>query len=160
MNKVIISVLLAGVIFSASVFAGDGASCPAKQLVITAKLTEIPGTGEFTNYPKSSVYYYHIDVLRYEVVKVLQGDYDEEIIMVGQYIPLVARAKIKDKMDKYVDGDLEEFRAGDIHQLTLDMPIKKYYDRDDAVFDDYFDDEEGDRYYALRTDLVTKKGEK
>lgn len=148
------------VVLSLTVHAGDlqkntkKDACSVNRLVVIAKLSEIPGAGEFTAYPKNSIYYYHIDILRYEVIKVLKGSYDEEIIMVGQYIPLVAREKIKDDMDPFVDGDVIEFKAGDVHKLVLEMPITKYWEREDAIFDDYFDDEEGDRYYALRTDLI------
>lgn len=147
--------LVAGII-TYTLFAEEN-KCSADKLVITATFVEIPGTGEFPDYPKGSVYYNHVAILKYEVEEVHNGTYDEDIIMVGQYMPRLARAKINDKMDKYVDGDLEKFAPGDCHRLVLDKPIKKYWDRDDAVFDDYFDDVEGDRYFALRTDRVKKK---
>jgi hypothetical protein len=156
MKRLILTIIaLITCIVTYTLFA-EGNKCPTDRLVITAKFTEIPGTGEFPKYPKGSVYYNHVAILKYEVEEVHNGDYDEDIIMVGQYMPRLARSKIKDKMDQHVDGDLEKFEPGDYHKLVLDKPIKKYWDRDDAVFDDYFDDEEGDRYFALRTDLAKK----
>lgn len=145
---------LSGMLFHVS--AGDEKVKKDTGLVVMAKLTEIPGTGEFPKYPKGSVYYNHVCVLRYEVIKVLKGKYKDKIIMVGHYMPRFPRSGIKDKMDKYVDGNLKQFKPGDIHKMVLDKPISKYWDREDAIFDDYFDDEEGERYFALRTDLVKK----
>jgi hypothetical protein len=127
---------------------------PETTLIVVAKLVEIPGNGEFPNYPKTSVYYNHVAILKYEVAQVLKGEFKEKTIMVGQYMPRLARAKIKDKMDTFVDGDLEVFKPGETHRLVLGSPIQRYWDRDDAVFDDYYDDEEGVRYFALRTDAA------
>jgi hypothetical protein len=125
---------------------------PETTLIVLAKLVEIPGNGEFPNYPKNSVYYNHVAILKYEVVQVLKGKFAGKTIMVGQYMPRLARDKVKDQMDPFVDGDVQEIKAGNVHRLVLGTPIKKYWDRDDAVFDSYYDDEEGDRYFALRTD--------
>jgi hypothetical protein len=150
--KPVLCLLLLSLIFTTALPAAETAVKPETTLVVLAKLVEIPGNGEFPNYPKSSVYYNHVAILKYEVVQVLKGEFKDKTIMVGQYMPRLARAKIKDKMDALVDGDLEALKAGDTHRLVLGTPIKRYWDRDDAVFDDYYDDEEGVRYFALRTD--------
>lgn len=133
---------------------------PETTLMVIAKLVEIPGNGEFPNYPKNSVYYNHVAILKYEVVQVLKGQFAEKTIMVGQYMPRVPRDQIKDKMAPYVGGDVQVIKAGDLHKLVLSYPIKKYWDRDDAVFDSYYDDEEGERFFALRTDMYQDPNKK
>jgi hypothetical protein len=151
----LVSILSIFILAPLTVYSQDGPN--GDRIVVIAEFVEIPGTGEFPNYPKNDIYYNHIRILKYDVIKVLEGTYDKETLMVGQYMPTFPRNKIKDKMDKYVDGDLEKFVPGETHKIVLDAPISKYWDRDDAVFDDYFDDEEGDRYFALQTDLVKKQ---
>lgn len=138
--------------FTALIAFGAETKAPSGSLIVIAKLVEVPG-GKFPQYPKNSVYYNHVAILKYEVLKIVKGDYDGSTIMVGQYMPTIPRDQVKDNMDKVVNGNAKELRAGDLHRLVLDKPISKFWDRDDAVFDGYFDDEEGDRYFALQTDI-------
>jgi hypothetical protein len=150
MRVFIISLLLFGFIALTAV---GGESKPVKgTLEIVAKLVEIPG-GKFPDYPKNSVYYNHVAILKYKIVKIVKGTYPDSTIMVGQYMPTIPRDQIKDKMDSVVSGNVKQMKAGDLHRLILDKPISKHWDREEAVFDSYFDDEEGDRYFAIKTDM-------
>ena len=89
--------------------------------------------------------------MKYRVLAVEKGKYEGKDILVGHYNPLIPRKNVKDKMDKYVDGDVEKFEVGGKHRLVLVMPIDKVWN--DAVEDEYFDVED-DKYYALRTDTI------
>lgn len=115
-------------------------------LVIVARLIEIAG-----NYPPNDNYDY-VFIMKYRVLRVVKGSYTEKEILVGHYNPRFSRSKIKDKMDKYVDGNVEKFKEGLKHRLVLVTPIDRVWK--DAIEDDYFD-EEVDKYFALRTDLIT-----
>lgn len=114
-------------------------------LVIVARLIEIPG-----KFAPNDLYNY-VYVMKYRVIKVNQGKYIKKEILVGHYNPLIPRKKIKDKMDAYVDGDVEKFEVGAKHRLVLVTPIETAWN--DAVEDDYFDSDL-EKYYALKTDHV------
>jgi len=117
-------------------------------LIINARLLEIPGT-----FPPNDLYNY-VYILKYRILKVVEGSYREKEIFVGQYNPLIARTAIKDKMKNVVDGNVKKFSVGDKHILTLIKPIDKVWA--EAIEDEYFDDE-SDKYYALKTDRLKKK---
>jgi hypothetical protein len=112
-------------------------------LVITARLTEIPGA-----FAPNDLYNY-VYIMKYRVVKVLRGSYSGEEILVGHYNPLIPRKQIHDKMARYAAGDVVNFRTGDINTLTLIRPIERIWK--DAVEDEYFDSDLA-KYYALRAD--------
>jgi hypothetical protein len=110
-------------------------------LVIRARLLEIPGT-----FPPNDLYNY-VYVMKYRVLDVKQGAYDGREILVGHYNPLIPRKQVSDKMDAFVDGDIEEFQEGDKHELVLVTPIAKVWN--EALEDEYFDSQD-DKYYALK----------
>ena len=114
-------------------------------LVITARLIEIPGT-----FPPNDLYNY-VYIMKYRVIKVEKGAYTKKEILVGQYNPLIPRDKIKDKMDKYVDGDVKKFEVGAKHRLVLITPIEKVWS--EQIESDYFDSED-EQYFALKTDIL------
>ncbi len=116
---------------------------PQDALVIIGRLEEIPGT-----FPPNDLYNY-VYIMKYRVIEVKQGSLEKKEILVGHYNPRIPRQQIRDKMDQYVDGSLEEFEEGDRHRLTLAEPISNYWDG--ALEDEYFDDEQT-KYYALRVD--------
>lgn len=112
-------------------------------LIVEARLIEIPGT-----MPPNDLYNY-VYILKYKVIKVIQGKLDSKEILVGQYNPLQARNAIHDKMDSKVDGNTRYFKAGAKHTLTLTQPLTTIWN--EAVEDEYFDDD-SIRYFALKTD--------
>jgi hypothetical protein len=116
-------------------------------LIVNARLIEIPGT-----FPGNDLYNY-VYIMKYRISAVIKGKYTEKEILVGQYNPLIPRAKIKDKMDQYVDGNVEKFEVGAVHKLTLIRPMDSIWK--DAVEDEYFDSDLP-KYFALRTDVSAK----
>ena len=125
---------------------GQGEETPEAKLEITGKLVEIPG-----KFPPNELYDY-VYILKYDNIKVIKGEYKGKTILVGHYNPRIPRTKIKDKMNKVIKGTLKKFVKGDTHKMILGVPLEDFWD--DAVIDEYFDDDEGDRYFAVTTDLV------
>ena len=114
-------------------------------LVVTALLAEIPG-----KFAPNDLYNY-VYIMKYKVLKVEKGTYAEKEVLVGQYNPLIPRAKIKDKMDPLVNGNADQFKVGVKHRLKLLTPISAVWN--DAIDDDYIDSEL-DKYFALQTDII------
>ena len=134
--------------FSMASWGEQKASQPEKgssqnTLKVVGRLVEVPGT-----MPPNDLYNY-VYILKYRVLKVVEGKYTAREILVGQYNPLIPRDKIKDKMDSLVEGDVSQFKPGDKHELVLAAPLEKYWP--EAVEDEYFDETQV-RYFALRTD--------
>ncbi len=110
---------------------------------VTAQLTEVPA-GPF---PSNDLYNYAY-VFRYKVLHVHRGKIDGDTIFVGQYNPLKARAKAEDQDSGKVGGDVEQFRAGDIHRLALEAPLDQQWMG--GIVDKYFNIK-GTRYWAIWT---------
>lgn len=111
-------------------------------LIVDARLIEIPGT-----MPPNDLYDY-VYVMKYRVMKVENGQYDNKEILVGHYNPLIARRLIKDAMKSFVNGTVEKFQRGAKHKLVL-VPLENVWN--DAVENEYFDSELP-VYFALRAD--------
>lgn len=114
-------------------------------LVLTARLIEIPG-----KFAANDLYNY-VYIMKYRVMKVEQGAYAGQEILVGHYNPLIPRKQITDKMARFAAGSLVKFNTGDIHRLVLITPVERVWK--DAVEDEYFDSDL-EKYYALKVDLV------
>jgi hypothetical protein len=132
---------------SASETPAAGLSVPAKppvegELVVTARLVEIPGS-----FPANELYNYAY-VMKYQVLKVIQGTYADSVILVGHYNPRLSREEIKDEQDSKVGGNVKSFQVGDTHYLVLSQLDGVFTG---AVEDDYFK-EKRPRYWALWTD--------
>lgn len=112
-------------------------------LIITARLTEIPGT-----FAPNDLYNY-VYVMKYRIISVEKGTYDGKEILVGQYNPLIPRKQIKDRMDEFVNGTAEAFEEGVKHRLVLITPIESVWN--EAIEDEYFDSDL-QKYFALETD--------
>jgi hypothetical protein len=132
---------------AATAKAAPAKAAPAKAktdtLVIIGRIIEIPG-----KFPPNDLYNY-VYIMKYRVVKVVKGAYEGKEILVGEYNPLIPRSQIKDKMDKFVDGDVQKFEIGAKHKLVLLSPIGSVWT--EAIEDEYFDSDM-QKYYALRTD--------
>ena len=113
-------------------------------LEVTARLVEIPG-----KFPPNDAYNY-VYVMKYRLISVVRGSYEEKELYVGHYNPLIPRKLIKDKMDNVVDGTVEEFKIGDKHQLKLVEPIEDFFDQKE---DEYYDTELP-KYFAVKADLL------
>jgi hypothetical protein len=109
------------------------------KLVLIAEVADIPG-----QFPANDLYNYAY-VMKYKVVRVLQGSYAEPEILVGHYNPRIARDEIKDEQDAKVGGDVTSFQKGDAHYLVLN-PLDGEWTG--AVEDEYFNDKRP-RWWAL-----------
>lgn len=107
-------------------------------LVVEARLEEMPGP-----FPANDLYDY-VFIMKYRVVKVLRGAYDDSLILVGHYNPRLARAEVEGAMDSLVDGNLTSFQPGDVHRLAL-QGLDSVWTQ--AVEDGYFRDARP-RYFA------------
>lgn len=126
---------------------GQGAAAHAKppvegEIVLTAQVEEIPGS-----FPANDLYNYAY-VMKYKVLKVIQGSYGDPDILVGQYNPRLAREEVKDEQDAKVGGNVKSFAVGDVHYLVL-SPLDGLWTG--SVEDDFFKDKRP-RYWALWTD--------
>jgi hypothetical protein len=155
-------VLIVGILFIAQINAKShaavskkhmsptGAECVAIKhsdtLVVIGRVAEIPSA-----FPSNGLYNY-IYIMKYRIVKVVQGTYTGKTILVGQYNPLIPRDQIKDNMDKYVGGNVKKFIVGDMHRLVL-IPIDSKWQQ--SLVDDYFDSDM-QKMYALKTDVAAK----
>ncbi|MDQ3003045.1 MAG: hypothetical protein M3Y08_17505 [Fibrobacterota bacterium] len=124
-----------------------GSNIPAKppvegELVITAKVLNIPGS-----LPANDLYSYAY-VMKYQVLKVVQGSYPDTEILIGHYNPRMARSEVKDEQDPKVGGNVKSFQVGDVHYLVL-SPLDGTWTG--ATEDDYFK-EKRPRYWALWAD--------
>ncbi len=114
-------------------------------LVVTARLTEIPG-----KFAANDLYDY-VYVMKYRVLSVVKGTCEGKEILVGHYNPLISRKLIKDKMNALVDGTVERFAVGAKHRLILIEPIERVWDG--AIEDEYIDTELK-KYFALKADIA------
>ena len=114
-------------------------------LVVKARLLEIPGT-----MPPNDLYNY-VYIMKYRILSVEKGEYSEKEILVGHYNPLQSRSQIDDKMDPFVNGDVQKFEPGAQHLLKLVAPIECVWK--DAVEDDYIDIE-STKYFAVSADII------
>lgn len=116
----------------------------AGDLVLTAELLEIPGP-----FPANDLYNYAY-VMRYKVLRVIQGQYADGDILVGHYNPRLARGEVKDDLDGKVGGNARTFQVGDVHYLVLNGLDETW---SGALEDDYFKDRRR-RYWALWADRL------
>ncbi len=113
---------------------------------VTARLTEIPAGGIF----QRDLYNYAM-IMRYEVLKSGPGAPPAgAVLFVAHYNPWKPRAQAADKRVPGVGGTLEKFTAGDTHRLTLLPHLDEQYIG--ALSDRYFEQHQGDAWWALRTD--------
>jgi hypothetical protein len=113
---------------------------------VTAKLVEI--RGELPNIPL----YDYAFVFKYEVLKVHRGSVAPKVIYVAHYNPLKSRTAAADARSGAIGGDVEMFRAGDVHRMALNFPIDDHYMG--GVVNRYFDDGVKEIHWAVWTNRV------
>lgn len=114
---------------------------------VTARLVEIPGP-----FPPNDLYNYAY-VFRYRVLQVHRGKVEGNEILVAQYNPLKPRASVQDDGSGKVGGNLQSFRAGDVHRMALEAPVDQYWMG--GIIDKYFN-QSGVRYWAAWTNLESR----
>ena len=133
---------------------GEDPNVTAKgSLEITAQLLEI--RGEFPNLPN----YNYAFVMQYNVLEVQRGKIDGETIFVAHYNPHKPRSAAADARAEGIGGNLDQFAAGDLHRMALEVPIDDYYMG--GIVDRYFDEKKARQstepiYWAVWTNRVVK----
>jgi hypothetical protein len=117
----------------------------AKEVKVKARLTEVSGS-----FPPNDLYKY-VYVFKYQVLSVEEGELSDQEILVAQYDPRTPRTQVQDSMDSLVNGNVQEFRAGDKHILRLKQPLESFWQG--AVEDEYFDDERL-RWFAVESNKL------
>lgn len=115
---------------------------------VTAKLIEIPG-----EFPPNKLYDYAY-VLKYQVLKVHRGQVQGDTMLVGHYNPLKTRAKAADKRVEGIGGNLQRFKAGEIHRMALEPSIDDAYMG--GILNEYAEKEKGPIFWGVWTNLVTQ----
>ena len=128
---------------------GDGSGgnvSTAGTAEVTAKLVEI--RGELPNIPL----YDYAFVFKYEVLKVHRGNVAPKVIYVAHYNPLKSRTAAADARSGAIGGDVEMFRAGDVHRMALNFPIDDHFMG--GVVNRYFEDGVKEIHWAVWTNRV------
>lgn len=113
---------------------------------VTARLVEIPDGAIF----ERDLYDY-ATILKYEVLKVHRGQVSSNVIYIGQYNPFKPRREAADRRVTQIGGNLEEFRAGQVHHLALAVPIDDHYMG--GIVNKYFGQAAEPLYWAVWTNL-------
>ena len=153
--KLITAIVVTIILGTVMVYAGDSATEKNAKtatiaqnkndtLIVQARLIEIPGT-----FPPNDLYNY-VYVMKYRIIKVIKGSYQEKEILVGHYNPRISRNDIKDKMDPLVGGSVKQFKTGTKQRLVL-VSLEKGWN--DAVETEYFDSELP-VFFALTADTI------
>jgi hypothetical protein len=108
---------------------------------------EVRGT-----FPHNKLYDYAY-VMKYRVIEVHRGNVEGKEIYVGHYNPLKPRATVADKFVKDVGGNVDGFRAGDVHRMALDEPLGELFMG--GIIDKHIK-EPGVRYWATWTEWCTQ----
>ncbi len=95
----------------------------AGRFEITARLVELPG-----KFLANDGLYNYAFVLKYDVLKVHRSDGRvASTVYVAHYNPRKTRASVADEFYSELGGNLERFRAGDLHRLALELPWDEHY---------------------------------
>ncbi len=126
----------------------DEAVAAHGSIEVTARLIEIPG-----EFPPNKLYDYAY-VLKYQILKVHRGQLSGDTVLVGHYNPLKPRAKAADKRVEGIGGNLQRFKAGDVHRMALEPSIDEAYMG--GTLNEYAEKEKGPVRWAVWTNLVTQ----
>lgn len=116
---------------------------------VTARLVEVPRGAIF----QRDLYHY-ATVLEYEVLQVHRGKLDLPRILVGHYDPWKPRWKAADDRVRGIGGDLDAFRAGDVHRMALEASIDDHYMG--GIVNKYFETRTGPIHWAVWTNRVSQ----
>lgn len=98
---------------------------------VTARLVEIPEGAIF----KRDLYDY-ATILKYEVLTVHRGQPASTNIYVAHYNPWKPRSEAADARAKNIGGSLDQFQAGQVHHLALEVPVEDFFMG--GIVDKYF----------------------
>lgn len=115
---------------------------------VTARLVEIRG-----EFPDNANYDYAF-VMKYETLQTHRGEVGSNVFYVGHYNPRKPRATVTDERVEEIGGNLEQFRAGDVHRMALELPIDDYFMG--GIVDKYFEEKSDPIYWAVWTNRVVE----
>ena len=113
---------------------------------VTARLVEVPEGAIF----KRDLYNY-ATILKYQVLKVHRGKLSGDVIYVGHYNPWKPRREAADPQVPNTGGNLQQFQAGQVQRLALDVPLD--YQFMGGLVNKYFGQDTGPLYWAAWTNL-------
>jgi hypothetical protein len=111
---------------------------------VTARLEEIPEGAIFER-----ELYNYATVLKYKVLEVHRGKVRGDTIYVGHYNPFKPRSKAADKRVKDIGGDLESFRAGQVHRMALEGSMLEHFTG--GILNKYSEEDTDPIYWAVWT---------
>jgi hypothetical protein len=114
---------------------------------VRAQLVEIPEGAIF----KRELYDY-ATVLKYKVLQVHRGEVKSGFIYVAQYNPFKPRRQAADARVQEIGGNLETFRAGQVHDLALEAPVEDHFMG--GLVNKYFGTSTDPIYWAVWTNLA------
>ena len=125
--------------------ASDPSTAQHGSMEVTAELVEIPEGAIF----KRDLYDY-ATVLRYRVRQVHRGSVGDPQIYVAQYNPWKPRSEAADARIKGIGGNVRQFTAGQVHRLSLEVPVDDHYMG--GLVNKYFGQVTNAIYWAVWTD--------
>jgi hypothetical protein len=111
---------------------------------VTARLEEIPEGAIFER-----ELYNYATVLKYHVLEVHRGKVKGETIYVGHYNPFKPRSKAADRRVKDIGGNLETFRAGQVHRMALEESMLEHFTG--GILNKYSEEDTDPIYWAVWT---------
>jgi len=114
---------------------------------VTAKLVEIPEKAIFDR-----PLYNYATVLKYQVISVERGHVRGPTIYVGHYNPAKPRSKVADKLVPDIGGNLETFRAGQVHRMALEDSMLDHFSG--GILNLYSEEDTDPIYWAVWTNLA------
>jgi hypothetical protein len=115
---------------------------------VTAKLAGIPEDAIFQR-----PLYDYATVLKYDVLGVHRGNVKGQTIYVAHYNAFKPRSKAADRRVPDIGGNLESFRAGQVHRMALEESMFDHFTG--AVLNKYSEEDPDPIYWAVWTDLVS-----
>jgi hypothetical protein len=111
---------------------------------VTARLLEIPAGAIF----KRDLYDY-ATILKYRVMTVHRGTVGTDTLYVGHYNPWKSRAEAADRRVPSLGGTVQQFRAGAVHRMALEVPIEDHFMG--GIVNKYFGQTTNVLYWAVWT---------
>ena len=118
------------------------------RIEVTARLVEVPEGAIFER-----ELYNYATVLKYHVLEVHRGRVRGDTIYVGHYNPFKPRSKAADRRVTDIGGNLESFRAGQVHRMALEGSMLEQFSG--GILNLYSQEDTDPIYWAVWTNLVS-----
>src|SRR5262249_4857353 len=136
----------------------EGAARPGRDPEV-AKRGSIEVTARLVEIPEGAIFqrelYNYATVLKYQVLEVHRGKVKGQTIYVGHYNPAKPRSEAADRRVLDVGGNLESFRAGQVHRMALEDSLLDHFTG--GILNKYSEEDTDPIYWAVRTNLVRRR---